>query len=74
MDLRSASRRLNKRLGGGHEMACSRAWRSRRWWIILPLDALFLMIDGEPGHCRACYLIDHPQGDGVVERARRAGM
>ena len=45
MDLRSASRRLNKRLGGGHEMACSRAWRSRRWWVILPLDALFLHVE-----------------------------
>ena len=74
MDLRSASRRLNKRLGGGHEMVCSRIYRSRHRWAVWIIDALFRAIFGERSHCAACHRIDHPPSDDPPDRARRAGL
>ena len=73
-DLQRISRRLNKRLGGGHEMLCTRVSRSRHRWAIAAIDALFRVGFGERGHCAACYRIDHPPSDDPPGRARRAGL
>jgi hypothetical protein len=74
MDLPRFSRRLNRRLGGGAEMLCARAWRCRAWWFIVPVDLAFRALYGERGHCRRCYRDEHPVSDGMPDRARRAGM
>lgn len=74
MDLPRLSRHLNKRLGGGNEMTCSRVHRSNCRPLIWALDLLFYWIDGGRDHCLRCYRADHPAADDPPDRARRAGL
>lgn len=73
-DLRALSRRWNKRFRGGHEMVCSRVYRSRCRPLIWALDLLFFLIDGGRDHCLRCYRVDHPPSNALPDRLRRAGL
>jgi len=74
MNLPGISRRINRKLGGGAEMCCSRAYRSGLWWFVLPMDAAAWLLWRERSHCLRCFRQEHPVSNVLPDRLRRAGM